>query len=189
MATVVADMSVSLDGFVAEADGGVERVFAWYAKPQPESQPRQGRSEPGASGLRVIVAGRRTFEQAEGWGGKHPTGAPVIVVTHGIPEGWLREGAAVSFVTEGIETAMKQAAAIADDGVIALATPSVIQQCLTSDSWTAFRSRWSRCCWEPCVPMFGKLTGDPIELENPTVVEGNGVTHLHYRVPDQRRAA
>ena len=72
MATVVADMSVSLDGFVAEVDGGVERVFAWYGKPQPESQPREGRSEPGASGLRVIVAGRRTFEQAEGWGGQAP---------------------------------------------------------------------------------------------------------------------
>ena len=43
MATVVADMSVSLDGFVAEPDGGVERVFAWYGKPQPESQPGRGR--------------------------------------------------------------------------------------------------------------------------------------------------
>ena len=78
----------------------------------------------------MIVAGRRTFEQAEGWGGRHPTGAPVIVVTHRIPKGWPREGAAVSFVPEGIETAMKHAAAIAGDGVIALATPSIIQQCL-----------------------------------------------------------
>ena len=50
MATVVADMSVSLDGFVAEPDGGVERVFAWYGKPQPESQPGEGPSEPGARG-------------------------------------------------------------------------------------------------------------------------------------------
>jgi hypothetical protein len=32
MTTVVADMSVSLDGFVAEPDGGVERVFAWYGR-------------------------------------------------------------------------------------------------------------------------------------------------------------
>ena len=189
MATVVADMSVSLDGFVAEADGGVERVFAWYGKPQPESQPREGRSGPGASGLRVIVAGRRTFEQAEGWGGEHPTGAPVIVVTHGIPEGWPRKGAAVSFVTEGIETAMKQAAAIAGDGVIALATPSIIQQCLNLGLVDRIQVKVVPLLLGAGIPMFGKLTGDPIELENPTVVEGNGVTHLHYRVPDQRRAA
>ena len=130
MATVVADMSVSLDGFVAEA-GRRRRACVcpvWDAAAGVAAQ--AGPSEPGASGLRVIVAGRRTFEQAEGWGGKHPTGAPVIVVTHRVPEGWPREGAAVSFVTEGVETAMKQAAAIAGDGVIALATPSVIQRCL-----------------------------------------------------------
>jgi hypothetical protein len=36
MATVVADMSVSLDGFVADPSDGVEGVFAWYGKPQPE---------------------------------------------------------------------------------------------------------------------------------------------------------
>jgi hypothetical protein len=35
MPTVVADMSVSLDGFVADPNGGVDLVFAWYAKPQP----------------------------------------------------------------------------------------------------------------------------------------------------------
>ena len=35
MATVVADMSVSLDGFVADPSDGVEGVFAWYGKPQP----------------------------------------------------------------------------------------------------------------------------------------------------------
>ena len=137
----------------------------------------------------MIVAGRRTFEQAEGWGGKHPTGAPVIVVTHRVPEGWPREGAAVSFVTEGVETAMKQAAAIAGDGVIALATPSVIRQCLNLGLVDRIQVKVVPLLLGAGVPMLGKLTGDPIELENPTVVEGNGVTHLHYRVPDQRRAA
>jgi hypothetical protein len=29
MATVVADMSMSLDGFVADASDGTERVFGW----------------------------------------------------------------------------------------------------------------------------------------------------------------
>jgi len=83
MATVVADMSMSLDGFVADPADGVERLFAWYGKPQPEaSTRRQGRG-----GLGVIVYGRRTFETAKGWGGKHPMGVPVIVVTHRLPEG------------------------------------------------------------------------------------------------------
>jgi len=36
--------------------------------------------------------------------------------------------------------------------------------------------------------LFGELTDGPLALENPIVVEGNGVTHLQYRVPDQRQA-
>src|SRR5260370_40587353 len=128
MATVVADMSMSLDGFVAAPDDGVDRVFAWYSKPQPASQPAEGPSEPGAAGLQVIVAGRRTFNTAKGWGGQHPMGVPVIVVTHQVPDGWPRPGSAVSFDTGGIESAMRKAEEIAADGVIALASPSIFQQ-------------------------------------------------------------
>ena len=95
----------------------------------------------------------------------------------------------MSFVTEGIETAMKQAAAIAGDGVIALATPSIIQQCLNLGLVDRIQVKVVPLLLGAGIPMFGKLTGDPIELENPSLVEGNGVTHLHYRVPNQRPAA
>ena len=46
-------------------------------------------SEPGAALLREIlgnagalVAGRRLFDITDGWGDRHPIGAPVVVVTH-----------------------------------------------------------------------------------------------------------
>jgi len=32
------------------------------------------------------------------------------------------------------------------------------------------------------IPFFAKLAGAPVELDGPRVVEGTGVTHLHYRV-------
>ena len=188
MSTVVADMSVSLDGFVADPAGGVDRVFAWYAKPQPASQPPEQPGKAGASGLRVIVYGRRTFDQANGWGGHHPTGVPVIVVAHNVPDGWPREGAAVSFVTDGIESAMAQAEAIAGEGVIALGSPSIIQQCLNLRLVDRIQVKLVPLLLGAGVHLFGDLAGDPVELENPTVVEGNGVTHLHYRVPDPRPA-
>jgi hypothetical protein len=41
MSHVVADMSVSLDGFVADPGDGVHGVFAWYGKPQPAHSPRR----------------------------------------------------------------------------------------------------------------------------------------------------
>jgi dihydrofolate reductase len=143
MSTVVADMSVSLDGFVADPAGGVDRVFAWYGKPQPAAQPVEPIGQAAAFGLRVIVYGRRTFDQAKGWNGQHPTRAPVIVVTHEVPDGWPRKGSTASFVTSGVESALREAEA-------------------------------------------GDLAGGPVELENPTVVEGNGVTHLHYAVSERQ---
>jgi hypothetical protein len=61
------------------------------------------------SGCGAIVAGRRLFDQTDGWGDNHPAGAPVVVVTHGPPpadagERFPRTTFAGS-VEEGIATA------------------------------------------------------------------------------------
>lgn len=178
MATVIADMSVSLDGFVADPSDGVERVFAWYGKPQPE--PAAGGGDTG--GLGVIVYGRRTFEVANGWGGNHPTGAPVIVVTHQVPDGWPRENSTVSFGTGGIESAMRKAKEIAADKVIALGSPSIIQQCLNLGLVDRIQVKVVPLLLGDGIRLFGKLAGAPIELEDPEITKGNGVTHLYYNV-------
>ena len=183
-ADVVADMSVSLDGFVADSADGVERVFAWYAKPQPASQPREpGAGEADSAGLGVIVYGRRTFDVARGWGGSHPTGAPVIVVTHSIPDGWPLEGSTVSFVTDGIESAMEKAREVAAGNTIALGSPSVIRQCLDLGMVNRIQIKLIPLLLGEGIPLFGQLERAPLELEGPAVTEGNGVTHLTYRVP------
>lgn len=129
LTSVVADMSMSLDGFVADSDDAVDRVFAWYAKPQP---PRSsaGASDRDAAPLGVIVYGRRTFDVAHGWGWHHPLGVPVIVVTHETPAGWPRPGSTVSFANNGIQAAIDHAKTIADGRTIALGSPSITQQCL-----------------------------------------------------------
>jgi dihydrofolate reductase len=182
--TVIADMSVSLDGFVADSADGVERVFAWYGKPQPSSQPPEpDPGKAGAAGLGVIVYGRRTFDVARGWGGRHPTGAPVIVVTHSVPDGWPREESTVSFATDGMESAMHQAVKVAGDKVIALGSPSIIQQCLDLGVVDHIQVKLVPLLLGHGIRLFGQLKTAPIELEGPEITEGNGVTHLHFRVP------
>ena len=83
-ATIVAGMSMSVDGLIAGPSDEVDRLFAWYATVDEASgallQEVGGR-------LRAIVNGRRTFDIAGGWGGKHPLDVPVFVVTHSAPEG------------------------------------------------------------------------------------------------------
>ena len=181
MPTVVADMSMSLDGFVADPDDGVDRVFEWYGKPQPPRQPAN-EPEPGGSGLGAIVYGRRTFEVANGWGGNHPMGVPVIVVTHSIPDGWPRRDSTVSFATEGIERGIEQAKAIADGKLVALGSPSITQQCLDLGLVDTIRVSLVPLLLGEGIRFFENLASAPIELQGPTVNEGNGVTHLSYRV-------
>src|SRR5512147_2841940 len=101
MTKVVAIMSMSLDGYVADANDGVAEVFDWYFSgdvevpmpiPRPDFTFRV--SAPSADHLRGLMAevgamltGRRTFERAAGWGGRHPWDVPAFVVTHHVPDG------------------------------------------------------------------------------------------------------
>ena len=182
MTMVVADMSVSLDGFVADTADRADAVFAWYGRPQPEQSPREPAGEAAAFGLGVIVYGRRTFDVANGWNGRHPTGAPVVVVTHSVPNGWPREDSTVYFATGGIEAAMDQARQLAGDQTIALGSPSVICQCLDLGLVDRIQVKLAPVLLGDGIRLFRDLKRAPIELENPVVTEGNGVTHLYYQV-------
>ncbi|MGH3303616.1 MAG: dihydrofolate reductase family protein [Streptosporangiaceae bacterium] len=182
MTTVVADMSVSLDGFVADSADRADKVFTWYGKPQPEQSPREPTGEAVGMGLGVIVYGRRTFDVARGWNGRHPTGAPVVVVTHSVPAGWPRQNSTVSFDTAGIQSAMATAAEIAGDKVIALGSPSIIQQCLALGMVDRIQVKVVPVLLGNGIRLFGTLGTDPIELDDPEVTEGNGVTHLYYTI-------
>src|ERR671933_17490 len=90
MAKVIAIMSMSLDGYVADANDGVAEVFDWYFSGDvevPTVSTTSGMtfhvSAPSADHLRALMAevgamltGRRTFERADGWGGQHPLMCP-----------------------------------------------------------------------------------------------------------------
>jgi hypothetical protein len=88
MSRVVALMSMSLDGYVADPDDGVAEVFAWYfnsgdvefhtggADPMTftVSAPSAEHLRSLVSGLGAMLTGRRTFDKAQGWdtrGGRH----------------------------------------------------------------------------------------------------------------------
>ena len=46
-------------------------------------------------------------------------GRPVVVVTHSVPDGWPREEAPFTFATDGIESAIEKAKALAGETAIA----------------------------------------------------------------------
>jgi len=118
MSKVVAIMSMSLDGYVADLNDGVGEVFDWYFH-SGDVEFHTGGSDPMTfkvsgpsaehlraltSGLGAMLTGRRTFEVAHGWGGNHAWG-PAFVLTHHVPAGWPRPNSTVHFVLDGIESA------------------------------------------------------------------------------------
>jgi dihydrofolate reductase len=195
MATIVANMSMSLDGFIADSADGVEYLFGWYGNGDftaPTADPHMTFhvSEASADHLRgmlanvgALVCGRRLFDIANGWGGTHPTGAPVFVVTHSIPEGWPRDDAPFTFITEGgVERAVAEAKAVAGDKIVAIASANITQECLNAGLLDAIAVDLVPVLLGAGIRFFDHLRGAPITLENPQVVEGTAVTHLYYRV-------
>ena len=196
MTKVVAIMSMSLDGFVADANDGVAEVFDWYFSGDVEVPTASGSSgmtfqvsPPSADHLRGLVAetgamltGRRTFEVAGGWGGRHPWDIPAFVVTHDVPEGWPRPDSTVEFVTDGLESAVARAKAAAGPKSVGVHGAQTIQQCLNAGLLDELHVDLAAVLLGGGVRLFDDLANMPAVLGNPTVVAGEGVTHLRYPV-------
>jgi dihydrofolate reductase len=195
MSKVIAVMSMSLDGFVADPNDGVDEVFDWYFHSGDVEFHTGGGdpmtfhvSEASARHLRELVSelgsmltGRRTFDVARGWGGNHGWG-PAFVMTHEIPEGWPRPNSTVHFVTDGLESAVQQAKAAAGGKSVGVHGADTIRQLLNAGLLDEIAVDIAAVLLGSGVRLFDQLTGPPSFLGNPTVIQGVGVTHLRYPV-------
>jgi dihydrofolate reductase len=195
MSKLIAIMSMSLDGYVADRNDGVADVFNWYFNSGDVvfhaggSNPMTFKvSEPSAEHLRglwaelgAVLTGRRTFDKAEGWGGNHAWG-PAFVLTHHIPAGWPRPNATVHFVTDGIERAVSEAKAAAGGKSVGVHGTDTIQQLLHAGLLDEISIDLAAVLLGSGVRLFDHLTDTPAVLGTPTVIAGVGVTHLRYPV-------
>ena len=202
MGKVAMGLSMSLDGFIAGPNDGTEsplgeggeQLFAWYSSgeteynlpgtemvfnvsPQSAEMLREAHSKMGA-----FVTGRRTFDITGGWGGSPPLGVPTFVVTHTVPQEWVYEGSPFTFVSDGVESAIEQAKALAGEKDVAVGAASVVQQCLRAGLLDEIHIDLVPVLLGDGVRLFDHLGTGPIELENTSVIEGAGVTHLTSRV-------
>jgi dihydrofolate reductase len=181
MGDLIANMSMSLDGFIEDATGSVDDVFAWMPT-VPEDPASAEYQRAARAGVGALLAGRRLFELAQGWGGRHPLDVPVFVVTHRAPDDWAHPEAPFTFVTDGVASAVEQARAAAGDRDVAVASPDVTRQCLDLGLLDAVAVDVVAVLLGGGKPFFGGLANAPVRLSDPTVVEGAGVTHLRYQV-------
>jgi dihydrofolate reductase len=136
----------------------------------------------------ALVFGRRTFDLTGGWGGKHPLDVPVFVVTSSVPAEWVYQGSPFTFVTDGLESAVKQAKAIAGEKDIGVGAAGIVQQCIKAGLLDEIHVDLVHVLLGGGVSLFGHLGLGPIRLEGTRVIEGAGVTHLTFRVLQENSA-
>ena len=194
MGSLTAHMAMSIDGYVADENDGIDELVGWYftgdvAVPTAKEGISFQTDEQSADVLRgalqtngALISGRRNFDLANGWDGHHPMGVPTFVITHSIPEGWPREDSSMHFVTDGIESALEQARAVAGDKDVVIASPNIAQQYLNAGLLDRIAVSLVPVLLGGGMPFFENLSGAPVRLGTPSVTEGRGVTHLTYDV-------
>ena len=212
MSKVIADISMSLDGYVAGPDAdledplgsGGEQLHEWAfgAQSWRETHGQEGGErnadsdvvEEGVKATGAVVMGRRMYSGGSGpweqdprargwWGDEPPFHAPVFVLTHHEREPLPMEGGTTfNFVTDGIESAIEQARAAPGEKDVLVAGGATAVQ-------QAIAAGLLDELQVHVAPVFlggGARLFDGIAadvgLEIDRVVDSPKVTHLRYRV-------
>jgi len=202
MSKVVIDMTMSLDGFVAGPGDGREfplgqhggpAIFDWYSGGDHEVHSPLFKPKPGANLEQVeltfvesgaYIFGRRTYDITGGWGGRHPVnGVPVFVLTHAPPPpSEVPQGPSnLTFVTDGIESAVRQAKAVVGDKHVKLGGASPGKQALQAGLVDEILVHVAPFLLGGGVRLFDNLPNG-MRLEKISVADGHLATHIRYRV-------
>jgi dihydrofolate reductase len=194
MGKVVADFTMSLDGFIAGPNDEVGPLFGWYFSGGTEVPVQDGKMvfklarasaevfQEAINRAGAIVTGRRDFDVSKAWGGRPPIDVPIFIVTHSAPQEWTGLGSPFTFVTDGVASALAQARQVAGDKDIGVSGSTIVQQCLQAGWLDEIDIHLAPVLLGDGVRLFDHLGTEPRALEILRVVATADVTHLRYRV-------
>ncbi len=185
-------MSMSLDGYIAGPNDdpdnpggeGFMRLHDWYGfEAPPPNTKRTGWGahfidEVNATG--AVLAGRRTVEQVDHWGGNHH-GVPIFVPSHRPPGPSVATYPLVTYVTDGIKSAMAQAKAAAGDRNVLVHGAYTAQRALEAGVLDELQIHHIPVLFGSGRRLFDVLPSR-IELEIVRVIDTPEATHIRYRV-------
>lgn len=202
---------MSLDGFVAGPDqslenplgvGGMQlhewafRLEAWRSQhglPGGEVDVDSDLVHESTQATGAVVMGRKMYSGGSGpweddpnaggwWGDDPPFHAPVFVLTHHAREQLeLEGGTTFAFVTDGVESAVRQArAAAGEQDVLVAGGGAAVQQCLAAGLLDEIQVHVAPVLLGSGVRLFEDAS--PAGLEVTRVVAGPVATHIRYRL-------
>ncbi|GHO95107.1 deaminase [Reticulibacter mediterranei] len=191
MSTSVLYMSMSLDGYIAGPNDevgnpggdGFMRLHEWFTTPdgaffRPSGEAGQLIDEINATG--AVLVGRRLAEQIDHWGGDHH-GAPIFVVSHQPPDPSVAKYPLVTYVTDGIASAMAQAKAAASGRDVLVHGAYTAQRALEAGVLDELQIHQIPVLFGSGRRLFEVLPSR-IELEIVRVIDTPQATHIRYRV-------
>ena len=198
MSATVLYMSMSLDGFIAGpnegpenglGDGG-ERLHEWVLTggdagesgvPAFVRDGLNGQVARESMSTGAVVAGRRTFEWAGGWGGDHHDGVPIFIYSRREPGIDISGWPLVTYVND-VEAAMTRARKAAGAKNVLVHGASTAQLALAAGVLDELELHVVPVLFGRGRRLFDHLHPEPLELTRTRVLEGEGgVTHMHYR--------
>src|ERR687884_1409837 len=197
MGKVIADQSMSLDGFSTGPNVGVgngmgdggEQLHDWMFSEGDGAAINAGVREDTPFNLLqrsgAVVVGRRMFDVGvEPWGEDPPFHQPVFVVTHRGRNPILKEGGTTyTFVTGGVAAALARAQeAAGGKDVAVLGGADVIRQCAEAGPLDELRPHLVHVLLGDGTRLFDRIDPRRVTLERTRVLDAPGATHLTFRV-------
>ena len=212
MSKVVAEISTSLDGYVAGpnptlenplGEGGDQlhewavRLKSWretHGLPDGESGPDDELLAESVATTGAVVMGRQMFSGGEGpweddanangwWGDEPPFHKPVFVLTHHAREPLVLQGTTFTFVTDGLDSAIDDArAAAAEQDVLVAGGADTIDQAISAGLVDELQLHLAPVLLGAGARLFDGVAPELPRFEIIRVIESPLVTHLRYRV-------
>ena len=193
MSASVLYMSMSLDGYIAGPNDepgnpggdGFDRLHEWFATPdgefgRPAGPAGQLVDEWNATG--ALLVGRRTVEQVDHWGGDHHGfGVPIFVPSHRPPGLSVANYPLVTYVTDGIASAMAQAKTAAGERNVHVLGAYTAQRALEAGVLDELQIHQIPVLFGGGRRLFEVLPSR-VELEIVRVIDTPEATHIRYRV-------
>src|SRR5690606_37246748 len=176
-------MSISLDGFVNDAHGSVEKLYPDFEEMHTVPSFQETIKNTGA-----VVMGRHVYEMADPFEWVNDTyefQTPIFILTH-TPPGKYPPGngkLSLTFVTEGIESAISQAKTAANSKDVQVIGANTIQQCLNAGLCDELQIDILPVLLGKGIKLFENIETDHIQLERAKVEEMTSArTSLTFRV-------
>ena len=181
MGNVIIGASMSLDGFMNDRHGDVSRLY-----PDFEALRRTEMLQEEIRTTGAVVMGRRAYDMGEGDLTDYEYQVPIFVLTHTVPEQVVKgehDHLTVTFVMDGIESAIEKAkAAAGDKHVMVVGGAKTAQQCLRAGLVDEIHMGIVAVLFGEGLRFFEPGAKEQMELERTRVFESETRTDLWFRV-------